>query len=227
MNIAWGITGAGEYLDESIKVMKEVSKSHRITAFLSLSGEEVLRIYGLEDELKKICDGSYLREIFYQSEIGHSSPPVGRFYLGRYQLLVVSPTTTNTIAKIAHGIADTLVTNAVAHAMKVKIPVILCPTDIKQKVIELPYSINKEVCIKCKPCLAEQACPRNAIKNYSINLKKCNSCGVCEQICEYHAIKKEKIKITPRKIDLKNIEKIKKMGIEIVENPKVISLSLL
>ncbi|RLG55079.1 MAG: dihydromethanopterin reductase (acceptor) [Candidatus Hydrothermarchaeota archaeon] len=219
MNIAWGITGAGEYLEESIKVMRESSEGHRITAFLSLGGEEVLRIYGLEKKLKEICTGDYLREVFYQSKEGQSAPPVGRFYLRRYDLLIVSPATTNTIAKVANGIADTLVTNAVAHAMKVKVPIAICPTDIKEKTIELPYSINKEICVKCEPCAAEKACPRNAIKNYSIELKKCISCGICEEACEYGAIKREKVKITPRKIDLENLEKIKEMGIKIIEKP--------
>ncbi|MFW9807111.1 MAG: flavoprotein, partial [Candidatus Thorarchaeota archaeon] len=42
---------------------------------------------------------------------------------------VVAPLTANSTAKIAHGIADTLITNAVAQTLKGNTPVILYPVD--------------------------------------------------------------------------------------------------
>jgi dihydromethanopterin reductase (acceptor) len=42
----------------------------------------------------------------------------GQIFIGTYDLLVISPTTSNTIGKIVNGIADTLITNAVAQAGK-------------------------------------------------------------------------------------------------------------
>ncbi|MCK4566515.1 MAG: archaeoflavoprotein AfpA, partial [Candidatus Thorarchaeota archaeon] len=41
----------------------------------------------------------------------------------------VAPLTANSTAKIAHGIADTLITNAVAQTLKGTTPVILYPVD--------------------------------------------------------------------------------------------------
>ena len=228
MNIAWGISGAGYMLRESFETMYNLSKSHRITAFLSSSAEEVIEIYGLMEKLGMICDGSYLREIFKDREEGASSVHTGRFYFGKYDLLVISPATTNTIAKIAHGISDTLVTNAATHAMKAKVPVYVCPTDIKETTVELPYSIDLDVCKKCEICIAEKVCERGAIRNFRIDVSRCNSCGICEEYCPYNAIKKKKFNLEPRDVDLENLEKIRKMGICILSRPdelyEVISL---
>ena len=44
--------------------------------------------------------------------------------------MIVSPTTANTVSKIVHGIADTLVTNAVAQAGKGAVKTIIIPVDI-------------------------------------------------------------------------------------------------
>lgn len=52
--------------------------------------------------------------------------------LGRYDLLIIAPATANTVAKIAHGIADTLVTNAVAQTAKGGTPIYILPVDLKR-----------------------------------------------------------------------------------------------
>jgi len=59
----------------------------------------------------------------------------GPLQVGYYSLLVISPATANTTAKIAHGIADTLLTNCVAQAMKGGTPVYIYPIDQKQGTI--------------------------------------------------------------------------------------------
>ena len=41
------------------------------------------------------------------------------------------PATANTVAKIAYGIADTLITNAVSQAMKTAVPIYIYPVDQK------------------------------------------------------------------------------------------------
>jgi flavoprotein len=53
----------------------------------------------------------------------------GPLQIGKYDLLVVAPLTANSTAKIAHGIADTLITNAVAQTLKGLTPVLLMPVD--------------------------------------------------------------------------------------------------
>lgn len=58
-----------------------------------------------------------------------SASPVGLFYHGHYDRLVVAPATSNTVAKMVWGIADTLVTNIYAQAGKCKIPSIVFACD--------------------------------------------------------------------------------------------------
>ena len=52
MRIAWAITGAGHLLQESVNILVELSKEHEVTVLLSEAGEEVLKMYGLFNQLK-------------------------------------------------------------------------------------------------------------------------------------------------------------------------------
>lgn len=64
---------------------------------------------------------------------------------------MVSPASANTVAKVVHGIADTLVTNAGASAQKGAVPVYIVSTDQKAGLIEtvLLYRVERS---ECKPC---------------------------------------------------------------------------
>jgi dihydromethanopterin reductase (acceptor) len=62
-------------------------------------------------------------------DITASASPVGLFYQGRYKRLMIAPATSNTIAKMVWGVADTLVTNIYAQAGKCCIPSIVFACD--------------------------------------------------------------------------------------------------
>ena len=115
MRIGFAFTGAGHLLRESVHLARELSKEHEVTVFLSGAAEEVLKMYGLYENVEGITGGKY-RELATDSNQKFSYPITGRLSLGKYDLLIVSPATANTVSKIVHGIADTLVTNAVAQA---------------------------------------------------------------------------------------------------------------
>jgi dihydromethanopterin reductase (acceptor) len=226
MNIAWAISGAGHYLEETFSEMEEVAKDHKVTVFLSKSGEEVVRAYGLLDRLKRISPGGYLQEVFTASEEGSSAPSTGRFFLKRYDALIVAPATTNTVAKIVYGISDTLVTNAVSHAMKSMTPVYILPVDtvVKEATTKLPYYIDKALCRLCSKCPPAEACKEGAISGYRIDLLRCTACGICEEFCEYGAIVGgKKVKMRARQVDVENVNKLKKMEyITVLKHPEEI-----
>ena len=90
MKIAWGITGAGHLLQESVNMLVELSKEHEVTVLLSGAGEEVLKMYGLYEVVKNVTGGKY-RELVLENSQRSSFPMTGRFSLGTYDLLVVSP----------------------------------------------------------------------------------------------------------------------------------------
>jgi dihydromethanopterin reductase (acceptor) len=225
MNIAWGITGAGHLLEETFKKIEKYSNKEKITTFITRSGEEVVKAYGLWEKLERISPGEYMREIFTTDE-GYSAPPTGRFFLRQYDLLIVAPATTNTVAKIVHGIADTLVTNAVSHAMKTMTPTYILPVDIKKGVSEtrLPYFIDKTICKFCTKCPPQEVCEKKAISNFRIDLLKCSACGLCQRYCEYGAIiGGKKVKIQVRTVDIENVERLRKMEhITVLETPEEI-----
>jgi archaeoflavoprotein AfpA len=125
VRIAWGITGAGDYLAESLAIMKKISSDSEVevTVLLSKNGELVVKWYRLWDDLKSTFGK-------VKSEKGANQPFVaGPLQIGYYSFLFVSPATANTVAKIAHGIADTLITNCVAQAIKGRTPVYIYPVD--------------------------------------------------------------------------------------------------
>jgi dihydromethanopterin reductase (acceptor) len=228
MKIAWGITGAGHFLYESFDVFKKLKQKYpelKVTTFLSRAGEEVVRMYGLGNMLSNISSGSYLEECFYEREQGASFPKTGRFLLQKYDALIVTPATSNTTAKIAYGIADTLVTNAVAQAVKGEVPVYIVPVDIAGKIeSKMPFFIDREICMKCEPCPPASQCERHAITD-QIDLLKCNGCGLCIKLCSYGAIKGGLTKLKVRGVDSKNARILRKLeGIKVFDHPQKISI---
>jgi len=223
MNIAWAITGAGHYLKETFEIMGKLSWENEITTFVSKSGEEVVKAYGLWDPLGEISPGGYLKEVITSRDSGASSPRIGRFFLKKYGVLIVSPTTANTVAKIAHGISDNIVTNAVSSACKSMTPVFVVPVDSRPGEMEtsLPYFIDKEICVRCEDCRAEQICSQKAIKDFHIDLLRCTGCGECIGGCEFRAIVAgRRVKIKVRNIDVENVERLDKMEfVKVLNSP--------
>jgi archaeoflavoprotein AfpA len=123
--VVWGITGSGDLIHEIIKTMKtlEDDPNTRLTVIVSKAGEQMLRLYGLWDKLNT----SFSKVL---KETNANVPFIaGPLQLGKYDALIVAPLTANSTAKIAHGIADTLITNAVAQTLKGNTPVLLYPVD--------------------------------------------------------------------------------------------------
>jgi dihydromethanopterin reductase (acceptor) len=120
MSIAWAITGCGHYLTEALTILGRIPVAD---VFLSRAAEEVAKIYK--------CDlGALLglgKDIY--KERAFSSPIIGHLYHNRYELLVIAPATSNSVAKFVAGISDSLVSNLFAQAGKCKIPIIVLPTD--------------------------------------------------------------------------------------------------
>lgn len=131
-HILWGITGSGDKIEEIIDSMIHLKNVDgiQITVVISKAGEQVLRLYNLWDHLHE----SFSKVIV---ESNANVPFVaGPLQIGKYDLFVVAPLTANSAAKIAHGIADTLITNAVAQTLKGKTRVLLYPVDQSRVPVE-------------------------------------------------------------------------------------------
>jgi dihydromethanopterin reductase (acceptor) len=231
-HVAWAITGAGHFLEETFKAITELIKTQNVTVttFLSCAGKQVMQTYGLWDKLNEVSSGGHLQEIVTESTKDAAFSSAGRFILDMYEVLIVSPTTANTVAKIVYGIADSLVTNLVAQAQKANIPVYLVPTDQQEGYVEttLPYRIDKQTCKLCDPCTVVDACSFSAVKlsNGAPKIRSvlCQGCGACIKACPYGAVKfAEKKKLWIRPIDAQNVQKLRLMNnLNVLETPRQI-----
>lgn len=224
MRIGFAITGAGHLLNESVQVVEKLAKDHEVTIFLSGAAEDVLKMYGLYERVTRLTGGKY-RELATDSNQKFSYPITGRLSLGKYDLLIVSPATANTVSKIVHGIADTLVTNAVAQAGKGAVKTFMVPVDIHPGPIDtvLPSKMETGKCQNCDDCVAALVCPEGAIIPHDeIDLTKCVGCGQCRNTCPNDAISEGKIiTMYMRDIDIENTRKLYEIDdIQIFENPK-------
>ncbi len=117
--LAWAITGSGHYLRESLQILQMLEN---VDIYLSKAAAEIIRQYGYQSQLE--ATGHKV----YQDKTA-SSVPVELFYAGKYHTLVISPATSNTIAKMAYGFSDSLVTNLYAQAGKTRVPSIIFACD--------------------------------------------------------------------------------------------------
>jgi flavoprotein len=122
--LAWAITGSGHFLKESLELARRFPD---VDLFLSSAGEEILSMYDYKlADLKK--------EFKVYRDNTASSAPVGLFYHGHYHGVVIAPATSNTVAKCALGISDTLPTNIFAQAGKRRLPAIVFACDTAPEV---------------------------------------------------------------------------------------------
>jgi len=122
---AWCFTGSGHFLDEAMALAERLPA---VDLFLSAAGEEVLEIYKLHIEALKP------RFRVFRDKTA-SGVPVGMLYSDVYHTVVVAPATSNTVAKCAFGISDTLPTNMFAQAGKLGIPGIVFACDTEPVVV--------------------------------------------------------------------------------------------
>ena len=128
--VAWGITGSGDRLPETIRVMKDVANQFHervlIQLYLSKAGFQVVKYYKAENELQDTFGKLH-------KEINPNSPFLaGAIQLQNFDFFLIAPATANTVAKISLGIADTLLCNAAIMALKAFVPVYVMPSDYQE-----------------------------------------------------------------------------------------------
>jgi flavoprotein len=122
---AWAVTGSGHFLVESLALAQRLPQ---VDLFLSAAAEEVLPIYGISlDSLRE-------RFRIFRDKTA-SAVPVGTLYEEHYHTVIVAPATSNTVAKCALGISDTLPTNMFAQAGKLGIASIVFACDTEPVVV--------------------------------------------------------------------------------------------
>jgi len=131
--VAWGITGSGDRLVETVEIMKEIRKQYQnevdIRVYLSKAGDPVVKYYRLSNDLKENFDK-------VQVEINSNSPFLaGQLQLGKFEFLLIAPATSNTVAKISTGIGDSLLCNAAIMGLKAFVSLYIMPSDYEEGMI--------------------------------------------------------------------------------------------
>lgn len=122
---AWCLTGSGHGLHECLALAERLPQ---VDLFLSAAAEEVLGIYEIPLERLK----TRFRVLRDKTA---SAVPVGQLYTEVYHSVVIAPATSNTVAKCAFGISDSLPTNMFAQAGKLGIPGIVFACDTEPVVV--------------------------------------------------------------------------------------------
>ena len=146
--VAWGITGSGYKLAEIIETMKQINKQFqtetRITIYLSKAGDQVVKFYRLVKDLQKNFEKVRI-------EVNSNVPTLAvQLQSGKIEFLLIAPATSNTVAKLANGIADTLLCNAAIMALKSFVPVYIMPCDYKEGITstQLPDGSQMKIRIR-------------------------------------------------------------------------------
>jgi len=125
MKLIWGMTGTGYVLQDSIDLMIELQEDFDVdlTVILSKEGVAVVKWYkkwlALTEAVKKVKVEKTPNIPFY----------AGPLQIGQYDMFLACPVSANSVAKIVYGIADTLITNCVAQAIKGGQIVYIFPSD--------------------------------------------------------------------------------------------------
>jgi archaeoflavoprotein AfpA len=146
--VAWGITGAGDKILETMKVMKKIKKEYQdqadIEVFVSKSGDQVVKYYGISSELETNFDKIWV-------EINANAPFLaGNIQLGKYEFMLIAPATSNTVAKISMRMGDTLISNAAIMGQKADVPIYILPSDYEEGVTitKLPDGKDLKITIR-------------------------------------------------------------------------------
>ena len=141
--ICWVVTGAGHFLREVAEVLEGVSGSLPVDLFFTRAAREVAARYALRERLESSAD-----RFFYEND--YSAGQSIYFSSGRYRVLAIAPATSNTVAKCAMGIADSLASNFFAQAGKSCVPIVVLPTDGGRGIVSVTPS-GKEIEITPRP----------------------------------------------------------------------------
>ena len=159
-------------LQESIDLMKELQKDYsvKLTVILSKEGAAVVRWYkkwlALTEVVEKVKVEKTPNIPFY----------AGPLQIGKFDLFLCCPVSANTVAKIVHGIADTLITNCVAQAIKGGQLVYLFPSDQDTEPIVTSRPDGSPLVLKIRDIELE-------------NIKKLKNMEGIEVLSDFHEIK--------------------------------------
>jgi len=113
-------------------------------SYLSKAGEQVIRYYKLVNDLNETFGK------FFVEKNPNTPFLAGQLQTGRFEFLLIAPATSNTVAKISMGIADSLLSNAAIMALKAFVPVYIMPSDYEEGVVVTKLPDGKDLKLRIR-----------------------------------------------------------------------------
>lgn len=223
--------------DENLSVIKKLSVgSIPICIIFSEAGALVANRYGLFWNLTNSSEiGNNLNFIFESTEVlkfnikrlldktsvSYSVLPDDPAFSSAIALankfmkcIIVSPLSTNTAAKLVHGISDTFMSNFLAAGLKAGKKLVIVPTDVDSGPIESQLPVRQKISTTVahiNPNICEFRALRKTLRGEIIFLPHfCVGCEVCVKRYPQVFSVREKIEIQIREVDHHNVELLKK-----------------
>jgi len=150
---------------ETVEVMEELKArwggSLEVHVYLSKAGAQVAKYYGLDERLRAF-------DSLHTEKDANTPFLAGQLQLGRFKALLVAPATGNTVAKLAAGIADTLVTNAAIQAVKGFVDVFVMPVDLHEGEVETTLPSGRTLRLRVRREDAENARRLAAMEGFHV-----------------------------------------------------------
>jgi dihydromethanopterin reductase (acceptor) len=233
--IVWCLTGGGDFFDENFKMFSKLYlEGHPILAIFSNAGAVVQNRYGFFWRMTKLKSRNENVLFLFENKIGLQNnvqnllekanitynvfPHDQAFSLGiwlanqKVKCIIASPLTANSVAKLTHGIADTLIVNVLSAGKKANQMVGIFPTDRSSDSImtRLPVRQRKPL---PKEIISIDDCIFGALEissktHLKFSSERCVGCQHCVQkYPEYFSVNEE-LEIQIRKVDQVNSQKL-------------------
>lgn len=121
LRIGFALTGSFCTFSKAFKAMEElVAAGHSVTPIMSFNSYDISTRFGTAEENRNRCIYLTGKDIIHTIE---DAEPIGP--KGYFDVLVVAPCSSNTLAKLAWGVNDTPVTMAVKSHLRNDKPVVI------------------------------------------------------------------------------------------------------
>ncbi len=233
--IVWCVTGGGDFFDDNHKlILQLLSKNHPILVVFSNAGAVVYNRYGFFWNLTRsnieftnsyfLFESQYVLEynisdLLKKTGVVYSALPrdptfASGVWLANQEIkcIIVSPLTSNSVAKLILGINDSLILNLLSAGKKANQLIGILPTDRGSNTITTKLPVRQNKIFKLED-YDPKVCMFRALDSTTYSTiyylpEYCVGCRKCVEKYPHHFTVDEKLEIHIRPIDQQNTQRL-------------------